>query len=206
MRGHSVRKDKNKDEVPEVSWDFNTYMDGLLHTINGKDRKSGSAISFAVPTKADNPWVSRKIHEELKLLGRTSKVLLKTDQESGLEGILDQVQILRNVENMDTLREQSRPHEHQSNGAAESINHQVARHASLILSELEDRIGSPLQKDRNYILWLPEYAAMVKTDMIRKMGVPHIIESMGKIVMKKCMNFVKRLCTEYRQIQRKLIN
>ena len=180
MRGHSTRKEKDKDEIPEVSWDFNTYMDGLLHTINGKDRKSGSAISFAVPTKADNPWVSRKIHEELKLLGRTTKTLLKTDQESGLEGILDQVQILRNMENMATLREQSRPHEHQTNGAAESINHHVARHAALILSELEDRVGSPLQRDRNYLLWLPEYAAMVKNRFDKKERVYTILQSAWK--------------------------
>ena len=86
MRGHSMREGKDQDEIPEVSWDFNIYMDGLLQTINGKDRRTGSAISFAVPTKADNPWVSRKIHEELKLLGRTTMTLLKTDQEAGLEG------------------------------------------------------------------------------------------------------------------------
>ena len=100
--------------------------------MNGKYRRTGSAISFAVPTKADNPWVSKKIHEELKRLGRATTTLLKTDQESGLEGAFVQVQILRSREHMPTLREQPRPHEHQTNGAAESINHQVARHAALV--------------------------------------------------------------------------
>ena len=76
MRGHSMRKGKSEDEIPEVSWDFNIYMDGLLQTVSGKDRKTGSAISFAVPTKAENPWASRKIHEELKILGRTTTTLL----------------------------------------------------------------------------------------------------------------------------------
>ena len=60
MRGHSARSEKGQDEVPEVSWDFNTYVDGMLTALNGKDRKTGSAISFAIPTKADNPWVSKK--------------------------------------------------------------------------------------------------------------------------------------------------
>ena len=87
MRSHSSRKEKQQDEIPEVSWDFNIYMDGMLQTVNGRDRKTGAAISFAAHTKADNPWVSKKIHEELKLLGRTTTTLLKTDKESGLEGI-----------------------------------------------------------------------------------------------------------------------
>ncbi len=91
-----MRKGKELDEVPEVSWDFNIYMDGKIQTINGMDRKTGTAICFAVPTNADNPWVPKKIREELKLIGRTTTTLLKTDQESGLEGIIDQVQILRN--------------------------------------------------------------------------------------------------------------
>ena len=60
MRGHSSKEGTDQDEIPEVSWDFNTYMVGMLQTINGKDRRTGSAIPFSVPTKADNPWVSKK--------------------------------------------------------------------------------------------------------------------------------------------------
>ena len=46
-----------------------------IETITGMDKKTGYAISFAVPTKADNPWVSKIIHEELTLIGRTTATL-----------------------------------------------------------------------------------------------------------------------------------
>ena len=46
MRVHSMRKDKENDLVPEVSWDFNTYSTGNVETINGMDRKTGTAICF----------------------------------------------------------------------------------------------------------------------------------------------------------------
>ena len=59
--------------------------------------------------------------------------LLKSDGDQGRKAFLDQVQVIRSREHMPTLREDSRRHEHQTNGAAESANHQIARHASLIL-------------------------------------------------------------------------
>ena len=77
--------DKDNDLVPEVSWDFNTYSTGNVETINGMDRKTGTAICFSDPTKADNPWVSKKIHEDLTLFGRTTLTLLKSDREEGLK-------------------------------------------------------------------------------------------------------------------------
>ena len=104
---------------------------------------------------------------------------------------------------MPTLREQSRKHEHQTNGVAESINHQVARRATLFLYELEDRVGTTLEKDRNYLLWLPEYSAMVKIGFTRKMGTRRITESMAKIVTRNVMSFAKILCIEYMQNLRK---
>ena len=103
---------------------------------------------------------------------------------------------------MPTLREQSRNHEHQTNGVAESINHQVARHAALIMSELEDRVGTTLERDRNYLLWLPEFPAMI-IGSIRKMDTPRIIESMVRTVTRSVMGFVKRSCIECMQTQRK---
>ena len=71
---------------------------------------------------------------------------------------------------MATLRERSRPLERQTNGVAESIKHQVARHAVLILTELEERSGSMLDRDKNFLLWFPEYAAMVRNRFHRKEG------------------------------------
>ena len=94
--------------------------------------------------------------------------LLKTDQEEGLERIFDQVHVLRSQEHMPTLRERSKPHEHQTNGLAEIVNHHVARHATLILLELEERAKSTLDRDMNFLLWLPEYAAMIKNRFHKK--------------------------------------
>ena len=42
------------------------------------------------------------------------------------------------------------------------------RHAALVLSELEDRVGTTLQKDRNFLLWLPEYSAVIKNRYDKK--------------------------------------
>ena len=75
---------------------------------------------------------------------------------------------------METLREDTRKHAHQTNGAAESANHQGARHANLIMMELEQSIGETLDRGTDFLLWLREYTAIVKKRFHQKDGqTPH---------------------------------
>ena len=70
------------------------------------------------------------------------------------------VQIRRNME---TLMEPSNPYEHQSNGAAEVINHQIERQVTVMLASLEQRLGRKIDRSSRFMLWIPEYAGRVRS-------------------------------------------
>ena len=70
---------------------------------------------------------------------------------------------MRGNEGYQTVPQLSIPHEHQSNGGAESMNHVIEGHATSILLRLEEKCKRVIAPECRFLLWLPEYASRVRT-------------------------------------------
>ena len=100
------------------------------------DRGSGHGFSFTAPNRTNTQHAAKMLHLDLKRIGRMDRIKLKSDGDRAIDNIVVDVGRLRGEEGSQTVPQLSIPHEHQSNGAAESMNNVVEGLATSILLRL----------------------------------------------------------------------
>ena len=149
--------------IHEVAMDWTTVTKNLIECMTMIDRDSSHGFSFTVPNRTNTRYAAKRLHLELKKIGRMDRIRMKSDGDQALKSIVENVGVMRGNEGYQTVPQLSIPHEHQSNGGAESMNHVIEGHATSILLRLEEKCKRAIAPECRFLLWLPEYASRVRT-------------------------------------------
>ena len=156
----------------EVDIDFTTITKNLIECMTMIDRETSHGFSFAVPNRTNTQYTAKKLHLELRRIGRIDRLRLKSDGDKGIRKIVESVGKLRADVGFETIPKLSIPYEHQSNGAAESMNNVIEGLATSILLRLEEKCKRAIAPECRFLLWLPEYASRVRT-IYKNGGIIH---------------------------------
>ena len=105
----------------QVAVDWTTVTRNLIECMTMIDRDSSHGFSFTVSNRTSTQHAAEKLHLELKRIGRMDRLKIKSDGGKAIANIVENVGMLRGEEGLETVPQSSIPHEHQSNGATESM-------------------------------------------------------------------------------------
>ena len=126
-----------------------------------KDDDTKAFGAHVVTVKGAVEWVAAKIHEDIEKFGHLGKIGIKTDQEAALKDLAKEVKVLREKENKDTIFENSKVYDSQSNPVAERAVQSVECIVRTHKFALEQKIGKKISCNHPIMTWLVEHA----TDM-----------------------------------------
>ena len=128
-----------------------------LKILVGRDRKSRFPRVIPVPQKGrdEEDYTIKQMLKLMSFLGYPG-VILKSDQESALDAVIEAVKGYRG--SGQTMDEQSPVQSSQSNGEAERTVQSVESQIRKLVSALEERIGGTLNPEGCVIPWLAIHA------------------------------------------------
>ena len=147
-----MRDQKGSESVPVV-------------IVKDDDTKAVGAHVVAVKGAVD--WVAERVCEDIKNFGHCGTVSLKSDQESALKDLVHEVQLIRGRQKLETLIEESKVYDSQSNGIAERAVQSVETITRTHKLALEKKLGVVIPSKHPIMTWLVEHAA----DMLNKYQV-----------------------------------
>ena len=90
-----------------------------------KDSDTKAFGAHACLVKGNVEWVADRLCEDMDNFGHSGKIIIKNDQENALIDLVGEVKRKRGARNMETLLENSKVYDSQSNGTAERAVQQV---------------------------------------------------------------------------------
>ena len=129
-----------------------------------KDDESKAVAAHAVTVKGGVDWVAQRLAEDVEAFGHNGKIVIKSDQETALKDLVNEVRKIRGKRDMETVPEESKVYDSQSNGVAERAVQSVESITRTHKFALEKRIGMKIPSVHPIMTWLIEHAA----DMLNK--------------------------------------
>ena len=112
-------------------------------------------------------WVAERVCEDIMNFGHCGTVSLKSDQESALKDLVQEVRTIRAKKKLETLVEESKVYDSQSNGIAERAVQSVETITGTHKLALEKKLGVVVPSKHPIMTWLVEHAV----DMLNKYQV-----------------------------------
>ena len=162
---HPHRKAEAEDRsIPELHMDycFMGKVDEKAQPILViKDRDTRMMCSFLVKEKgAADEFVIKRIVAFIKELGyESTKLIIKSDQESSVKAVIDAV--IRARGNSPTMPEHSPVRSSGSNGIIERGIKEVQGQLRAMKSALDARLGSDIRGTSNILPWMVEYGSLL---------------------------------------------
>ena len=132
-----------------------------------KDDETKAVGGHVVTIKGSVDWVAEKICEDIERFGHVGKIILKTDQENALKDLAGEVRRLRAAGGRETLAEESKVYDSQSNGVAERAVQAVEGIVRTHKLALENKLNRRIPSRHPIMTWLVEHAV----DMMNKFQV-----------------------------------
>ena len=79
----------------EVNIDFTTITKTLIECMTMTDRDSSHGVSFPVPNPTSTQYAAKRLHHEIKRIGRMTRLKLKSDGDHAIKNIVKDVGKLR---------------------------------------------------------------------------------------------------------------
>ena len=116
------------------------------------DRQSSHGFSFTVPNRTSTQYAAKRLHLELKRIGRMARLRLKSDGDNAINNIVEDVATLMGDDGLETIPKPSILHEPQSNWAAESRNNVIEGFATSTLLGLEENCKRAISPECRFLL------------------------------------------------------
>ena len=162
---HFRRTEERKAEkVPVISMDY-AFMSkedqiGKTKVIVIKDNKSKAIFTHVVSVKgASDPWIVKKIVEDIDSLGYKAAIL-QCDNENSILEVRNEVKKMR-IE--DTMTRKSATGDSQTNGSVERGVQSAEGQIRAMIMALEKRLQCPVDPDWCALHWLIELAGIYLT-------------------------------------------
>ena len=166
---HKMRENEEERTVPVVAFDYafltKTAEDDVckdeLTVVVGKDAKTKCVFPIPVPQKGvdDNEYSVRCISRVLNALGYP-KMILRYDQESALGKVLNDVK-LHHGDSVQLVPELRPKNDSKSAGLVERANQTVEGQIRVMLSAIEEKLGTHVQPSDDIFPWLVLHAGTV---------------------------------------------
>ena len=168
---HFKTKDSEGKTVPCIHADYWFMRDQRgaesMPVIVIRDDDTKAFGAHVVTVKGNVEWVAEKVAEDIEKMGHVGKISMKTDQESALKDLRQGVKEIRAKKGQETIPEESKVYDSQSNGVAERAVQSVECIVRTHKFALEKRIGKKIPCAHPIMTWLVENA----TDMLNKFHV-----------------------------------
>jgi len=168
---HRSRKEESEKSIPCIHADYWFMRDQpgaeSVPVICLKDDDTKAFGAHVVTVKGSVDWVAEKIVEDIEIMGHIGKVAIKTDQEPALKDLVREIHQLRAAKGRETIPEESKVYDSQSNGTAERAVQSVECIARTHKFALEKRIGKKVPCTHPLMTWLVEHSV----DMLNKYKV-----------------------------------
>ena len=119
----TTSEDKDERSVPFMHTDYWFMRDDVgsesVPVVVIKDDDTKAYGAHVVTVKGAVDWVAAKLVEDIEKFGHVGKVGMKSDQEAALKDLVNEVKDLRAKDNRETILEDSKVYDSQSNGGAE---------------------------------------------------------------------------------------
>ena len=150
--------------VPEIHMDYcflGKVDEQTQPILVMKDRDSGMVCSFLVQRKGGaDEYVVKRALAFLQELGYGSlKILIKSDQESSIQSVIQQLVKART--DQVTLTEHSPVRSSGSNGVVERAIKEVENQIRTMKSALDRHVGCDVRASSNILPWMVEYASVL---------------------------------------------
>ena len=170
------QEDDDGGGVPSVSFDYCFLRDTTggesIPVLVGREKRSKFMVAHVVPYKgAGVDWVVGQLVRDLRKMGIHGKVILKSDQESAILNVLNEVARRRGQENTEsiTLVESAPKGESQSNGIAERAVQDLEEGTRTHKLDFEAKLKCKIEVTHDIMSWMIENVA----DIINKFKVGH---------------------------------
>ena len=85
------RSEHNQHTMHEVDIDFTTVTKNLIECMTMIDRDSSHGFSFTVPNRTSTQYAAKRLHLELKRIGRMDRLKVKSDGDKAINNIVESV-------------------------------------------------------------------------------------------------------------------
>ncbi len=157
--GHPGCEDEERG-VPRVHIDYWFMRDGRGEESKTiavmKDDDTKAIKAHAVPHKGNVAWVAEMLAKDIEDMGHSKRIIVKSDQEPALKDLVD---ALKRERESETIIENSKVKDSQSNG---TIERAVQEHEGITRTmklALERRLGKRIRSTHPVTSWLIEHAA-----------------------------------------------
>ena len=132
-----------------------------------KDSDTKAFGAHVVTQNGNIDWVAEKLCEDIENFGHSGKVVLKSDQENALVDLLGEVKLKRSQKNQETLCENSKIYDSQTNGVSERAVQSIECITRTHKLALERKLRKRIPCDHPIMSWLVEHGA----DLLNKYQV-----------------------------------
>ena len=157
--------DTDEKCVPCLHTDYWFMRDGpgteATPVIVLRDDDTKAYGAHVVTVKGSVDWVAEKIHDDIEKMGHFGKITLKSDQEPALKDLVLEVQKVRAGHDRETLLEESKVYDSQSNGTAERAVQSIECIVRTHKLALERKINKKIPSKHPIMSWLVEHGADV---------------------------------------------
>ena len=123
-----------------------------------KDSDSKAIGAHVVSQKGNIEWVAEKMCEDIEEFGHCGKIIVKSDQENALVDLIKEVKKKRENKNRETLFENSKVYDSQSNGEAERAVQSVECIVRTHKLALEKSLNRVIPCKHPIMTWLVEHS------------------------------------------------
>ena len=140
-----------------------------------KDSDSKAIGAHVVSQKGNIEWVAEKLCEDIEEFGHCGKIIVKSDQENALLDLIKEVKKMRESKNRETLCENSKVYDSQSNGEAERAVQSVECIVRTHKLALEKSLNRVIPCKHPIMTWLVEHSVnMLNKYLVGRDGrTPH---------------------------------
>ena len=124
-----------------------------------KDSETKGIKAHAVTQKGCIDWVAERLVDDIDSFGHSGKVILKSDQENALVDLLREVKEKRIRKGRDTLCENSKKYDSQSNGTAERAVQAIECIVRTHKLALEKKLDRSIPSKHPIMTWMVEHGA-----------------------------------------------
>jgi hypothetical protein len=162
------QEEKGEDRVPSIHMDYwfmrDNEDDERVTVLNYKEKLSRAYGAHIVQKKGVDAEIAKRVIKNLESWGCQGLVSMKTDQESAIRSLVEEVKRQRTSE---TLVELAKRYDSQSNGIAERSVQSIEGQVRTLKLALEQHLNGKISMSHVIMAWMVEHAA----DLLNKFAV-----------------------------------
>jgi hypothetical protein len=155
-----VQKSEDEETVPSIHMDYwfmcDDEVDENVTVLNIKEKVTKMFGAHVVRKKGTENEEATRILKDIEKMGFKGKVIVKTDQEPSIVAVAKEIRRLRSE---DTVLENSKVYDSQSNGIAERAVQSVESQVRTLLLALQKGLEVKVPVTREIVTWMVEHAA-----------------------------------------------